>query len=130
MAAAKRYLAASISLGGFNSAEVLDAHLTMGDILLGTGRIPERLKHLYALQFLIELMAGKNYSGISSTYYRMGSHYYDTRRLKNNLRFYGVAATRRSEDCMFDCLIVRNSAGVLARLGQFKPAFYYKKKAY
>ena len=130
MTAAERYLAASISLGGFDSAEVLDAHSTMADILLGTGRIPEGLKHLRASQFLMEFMAGKNYSGISSTYYRMGSHYYDAGRLEDALRFYGVAATRRSEDRMFDCLIARNSAGVLARLGQFKPAFDYEKKAY
>ena len=130
VAAAERYLAASISLGGFDSAEVLDAHSTMADILLGTGRIPEGLKHLRASQFLMEFMAGKNYSGISSTYYRMGSHYYDAGRLEDALRFYGVAATRRSEDRMFDCLIARNSAGVLARLGQFKPAFDYEKKAY
>ena len=120
----------SSSLGGFDSAEVLAARSTTADILLGTGRIPEGLKHLRASQFLMEFLAGKNHSGISSTYYRMGSHYHDAGRPEDALRLYGVAATRRSEDRLFDCLIARNSAGVLARLGQFKPAFDYKKKAY
>mmetsp|Transcript_32257 Transcript_32257/g.59149 ORF Transcript_32257/g.59149 Transcript_32257/m.59149 type:complete len:878 (-) Transcript_32257:185-2818(-) len=130
VAAAAKYLAVSISLHGFDSAEVLNAHLTMADILLGSGKIPEGVKHLRAAQFLMEFMAGKNYSGISSTYYRMGSHYYDAGKLEDALQFYKVAAARRSEDRMFDCLIARNSAGVLARLGQFKAAFDHEKKAY
>ncbi|KAL7543602.1 hypothetical protein ACHAXR_012903 [Thalassiosira sp. AJA248-18] len=130
LAAATKYLAVSISLHGFDSTEVLNAHMTMADILLGTGKILEGVKHLRAAQFLMEFMAGKNYAGISSTYYRMGSHYYDVGKLEDALSLYQVASARRSEDRMFDCLIARNSAGVLARLGQFKPAFDFEKKAY
>eukprot|EP00571_Detonula_confervacea_P014814 CAMPEP_0172301126 /NCGR_PEP_ID=MMETSP1058-20130122/3069_1 /TAXON_ID=83371 /ORGANISM="Detonula confervacea, Strain CCMP 353" /LENGTH=1681 /DNA_ID=CAMNT_0013011137 /DNA_START=41 /DNA_END=5082 /DNA_ORIENTATION=+ len=130
LAAASKYLAVAISLSGFDSAEVLNAHMTMADILLGTGRISEGVKHLRAAQFLMEFMAGPNYAGISSTYYRMGSHYYDAGKLEDALRFYELASSKRSEDRMFDCLIARNSAGVLARLGQFKPAFEYEKKAF
>lgn len=128
--AAAKHLAVSVSLHGFDSAEVSNAHLTMADILLGAGKIAEGARHLRAAQFLMEFMAGRNYSGISSTYYRMGSHYYDAGRLEDALRFYAAAAGRRSEDRMFDCLIARNSAGVLARLGRFKAAFEYEKKAY
>ena len=75
IAAATKYLSVSISLSGFDSAEVLNAHLTMADILLGTGKIPEKVKHLCAAQFVMEFMAGKNYADISFTYYCMGSHY-------------------------------------------------------
>lgn len=130
LAAASKYLALAISLYGFDSSEVLNAHMTMADILTGCGRIPEGVKHLRAAQFLMEFMAGSNYANISSTYYRMGSHYYDAGKLEDALQFYELASSKRSEDRMFDCLIARNSAGVLARLGQFKPAFEYEKKAF
>jgi len=130
LAAAARYLAVSISLDGFDSADVLNAHMTMADILLGTGRVPEGIRHLRAAQFLMELMAGGNYAGISGTYYRMGSHYYEAGRFDDSLRLYELASLRRSEDRMFDCLIARNSAGVLAHLGRFKQAFDHEKKAY
>ena len=130
IAAATSYLAVSISLTGFDSFEVLNAHMTLADILLGTGRVPEGVKHLRVAQFLMEFLAGKNYSGTSTTYYRMGTHYYDAGRLEDALRFYRVAATRQSEDQMCECLIARNSAGVLARLGKFKLAFEQEKKAH
>lgn len=130
LAAAARYLAVSVSLDGFDSADVLNAHMTIADILLGTGRVPDGVRHLRAAQFLMELMAGSNYAGISGTYYRMGSHYYEAGRFDDALRLYELASSRRSEDRMFDCLIARNSAGVLAHLGRFKRAFDYEKKAY
>jgi len=130
IAAANNYLAVSISLTGFDSVEVLNAHLTLADILHGTGRVPEGVKHLRVAQFLMEFLAGKNYTGTSTTYYRMGSHYYEVGRLKDALRFYKLAATRRNEDQMCKCLIARNSAAILARLGQFKLAFEYEHNAH
>ena len=56
--------------------------------------------------------------------------YYEAGKLEDALHLYEVAAKRRNEDRMYDCLIARNSAGVLAQLRQFKPAFDYEKKAY
>lgn len=126
LAAALKYLAVTISLHGFDSAEVLNAHLTLADILAGS----ERVRHIRAAHFLMEFMAGKNYAGISSQYYRMGSHHYDAGNLEGALHYYEAAASKRSEDRMFDCLIARNSAGILARLGRFKQSFDYEKKAY
>jgi protein TIF31 len=129
LASALKYLAVTISLHGFDSVEVLNAHLTLADILLGSGK-PEGVRHVRAAHFLMEFMAGKNYAGISSQYYRMGSHYYDSGDLEGALRYYEAAASKRSEDRMFDCLIARHSAGILARLGRFKQSFDYEKKAY
>ena len=130
LAAGAKYLAVTISLYGFDSAEVLIAHLTVADILLGTGKILEGLKHVRAAHFLMAFMAGKHYASIAGQLYRMGSHYYDSGELEDALRFYELAASNRSEDRMFDCLIARNSAGILARLNRFKPAFEHEKKAY
>ena len=130
LSAATKYLAVSISLFGFDSSEVLQAHLTLTDILLGSGRVPQGMKHLRCAQFLMEFMGGKHYAAISASYYRMGCMYYEAGKLEDALHLYEVAAKRRNEDRMYDCLIARNSAGVLAQLRQFKPAFDYEKKAY
>jgi tetratricopeptide (TPR) repeat protein len=129
LSAALKYLAVTISLHGFDSAEALNAHLTLADILLGSGK-PEGVRHVRAAHFLMEFMAGTNYAGITSQYYRMGSHCYDSGDLEGALRCYEAAAAKRSEDRMFDCLIARHSAGILARLGRFKQSFDYEKKAY
>ena len=131
LAAATKYLAVSISLLGFDSSEVLHAHLTMVDILVSTGKtFPQGMKHLRAAQFLMEFMAGKNYSVLPSTYFRMGSHYVEAGNREDGLRFYQAASQRRSEDRMFDCLIARSIAGVLAGAGHFKLAVDYEKRAY
>ena len=129
LTAALKYLAVTLSLNGFDSVEVLNAHLTLSDILLRSG-IPEGVRHLRAANFLMEFMAGKNYAGISSHYYRMGSHYYDAGKLEDALRYFEAAASKRSEDCMFDCIIARQTSGILARLGRFKQAIDYEKTAY
>jgi len=129
LTAALKHLAVTLSLNGFDSVEVLNAHLTLSDILLRSG-IPEGVRHLRAANFLMEFMAGKNYAGISSQYYRMGSHYYDAGKLEDALRYFEAAASKRSEDCMFDCIIARQTSGILARLGRFKQAIDYEKTAY
>ena len=130
LAVAAKYLAVTITLYGFDSAEVLIAHLTVADMLLGTGKIVDGLKHVRAAHFLMAFMAGKHYASIAGQLYRLGSHYYDAGKLKDALHYFDLAASERSEDRMFDCLIARNSAGILVRLNQFKLAFEYEKKAY
>ena len=60
----------------------------------------------------------------------MGSHYYDAGKLEDALRYFEAAASKRSEDCMFDCIIARQTSGILARLGRFKQAIDYEKTAY
>ena len=130
LAAAAKYLAVTISLYGFDSAEVLIAHLTVADILLGSGKILEALKHVRSAHFLMAFMAGNHYASIAGQLYRVGSHYHDAGKLEDAFHYYELAASNRSEDRMFDCLIARNSAGILARLNQFKLAFEYEKKAY
>ena len=130
LGAASKYLAITISLHGFDSSDVLQAHLTMVEVLFGVGKIADGVKHLRAAQFLMGFLGGKNYAGISREYYRMGSHYYEAGKLEDALRFYKAAASRRNEDRMFDCLIARNTAGVLASLGKFEQAFEYEKRAH
>lgn len=130
LTAASKYLAIAIALHGFDSAEVLQAHLTLSDIFLGVGQVVEGVKHVRTGLFLMEMLGGKNYAAISPNYYRIASYYYEAGKIEDALQFYIAAAARRNEDRMFDCLIARNSAGVLARLGRFKEAFEYEKKAY
>lgn len=129
LAAALKYLAVTVSLNGFDSVEVLNAHLTLSDILLRLGK-PEGVRHLRAANFLMEFMAGKNYTGISSQYYRLGSHYYDAGKLEDALYYFEAAGSKRSEDRMFDCIVARHSSGILARLERFKQALDYEKTAY
>jgi tetratricopeptide (TPR) repeat protein len=129
ISAAMKYLTVTTSLNGFDSAEALNAHLTLADILIES-RKSEALTHIRAAYFLMEFMAGKDYSGISSQYYRMGSHYFDLGNLEGALHCFKVAALKRSEDRMFECHIARNTARILARLGKFKQSFDYEKKAY
>ena len=128
--AASKYLAITIALNGFDSYEVLQAHLTVADIYLEVGKIEEGVKHARSAQFLMEFLGGKNYAGIAPQYYRMGSLYYEAGKVEDAFRFFEAAASRRKEDRMFECLIARNTSGVLANLGLFRQAFEYEKKAY
>ncbi len=45
LSAAAKKLVVSISLNGFDSPEVLDAHANLADISLGAGRVPEGVRH-------------------------------------------------------------------------------------
>jgi len=128
--AASKYLAITIALNGFDSYEVLQAHLTVADIYLEAGKIEDFVKHARSAQFLMEFLGGKNYAGIAPQYYRMGSLYYEAGKVEDAFRFFEAAASRRKEDRMFECLIARNTSGVLANLGLFRQAFEYEKKAY
>jgi len=128
--AASKYLAITIALNGLDSYEVLQAHLTVADIYLEAGKIEDFVKHARSAQFLMEFLGGKNYAGIAPQYYRMGSLYYEAGKVEDAFRFFEAAASRRKEDRMFECLIARNTSGVLANLGLFRQAFEYEKKAY
>mmetsp|Transcript_25034 Transcript_25034/g.47482 ORF Transcript_25034/g.47482 Transcript_25034/m.47482 type:complete len:1631 (-) Transcript_25034:133-5025(-) len=130
IASAAKYLAVSVSLGGFDCAEALNAHISMANSLLTAGRVKQGLKHLRAMQFLMELMTGPNYSEISSTYYKIGAQYYECGRVDDALRFYKLAAACTNDDRMIGCIISRSTAMALVRVGKFKEAYEIEKKAY
>jgi len=130
VAAAGRSLAVAVQLGGFDCTEALTAHANASNILVGSGNVKEGLKHLRAMQFLMELMAGPNYTGLFGTYYKMGVHYHEVGRIEDALRFYTEAAGRRNDDVMMDCVLARSSAVALASLGRFKEACECENKSY
>ena len=130
IASSLRNLAVSITLGGFDCMEALSAHSQLSDSYFAAGKVEEGFKHARALQFLMEFLAGSNYSQLSALYYKLGTKYFESDKLTEALKFYEVAQSKRSDDRMLEGIIASNSAIALAHLGKFKEASSQEKVAY
>jgi len=129
-------LAVAVQLGGFDSSEAVSAHSTLACILSNCGNFPAAFKHLRATIYLMRLLAGPRYSGLSNFYYKLGGLYSEM-GLGNDmnfglmaLRFYKQAMETQSNDRMFEGMVARNAAVIMALLGQLKAAAESEKRAY
>lgn len=125
-----KYLAVSVSLGGFDCMEAVSAHSQLSDAYFAAGKVEEGMKHVRAVQFLMEFLAGANYSQLSSMYYKVGTQYFECEKLAEALSFYEVAQRKRNDDRMVDGIISSSSAMALAHLGKFNEASSKEKIAY
>eukprot|EP00804_Cyclotella_cryptica_P028072 CCRYP_017280-RB/>CCRYP_017280-RB protein AED:0.02 eAED:0.02 QI:1062/1/1/1/1/1/4/164/1406 len=123
-------LAVSVSLGGFDCMETVSAHSQLSDAYFAAGKVKEGMKHVRAVQFLMEFLAGANYSQLSSMYYKVGTQYFECEKLVEALSFYEVAQMKRSDDRMVDGIISSSAAMALAHLGKFNEASSKEKIAY
>ena len=127
---AARALAVAVQLGGFDCAEAVTAHTTLGHILISSGGLAGGVKHLRAALYLMEMMGGSNYAELANMYHKLGTMYHEVSNGITALRFYQEAARRQVSDRMVEGMISKSTALVLAGLGQFKSALESERKAY
>ncbi|KAL9178477.1 hypothetical protein ACHAXT_001815 [Thalassiosira profunda] len=130
LAAAERCLSVAVALHGFDSSEALRARLKLADLLLGVGKFAAGVRQLRAAQYLMELLGGRHCAGLAASHFRLGTVHFEGGRLEDALRFFRAAAACRCEDRLYECLVARNTSGVLCRLGSFKAAFECEKRAH
>lgn len=125
-----KYLAVAVSLGGFDCNEVVTAHMQLSTILLASGQVREGMKHMRAMQFLVQFMLGKNASANAEAFMKIGSQYFELDRREEAVRFYREAAKYRTDDRIIDAAIASSSAIALAHLQKFEEACSCEKAAY
>ena len=125
-----KYLALSVSLGGFDSMEALTAHSQLSDAYFAAGKVKEGIKHLRAAQFLMEYLGGGRYSQLAATYYKIGTQYIEGEKLQDALSFYSASQNKRSDDRMIDGICASSAAMAFAHLGKFSEASEEEKTAY
>lgn len=125
-----KYLALSVSLGGFDSMEALTAHSQLSDAYIAAGKVKEGIQHVRAAQFLMEYLGGINYSQLAATYYKIGTQYFEGEKLQDALRFYSASQQKRSDDHMIDGICASSAAMAFAHLGKFREASQEEKGAY
>ena len=125
-----KYLAVSVSLGGFDCFEAISAHSQLSDTYFAAGKAEEGMKHIRAMQFLMEFMAGKNYPQLSTIYYKIGTTYFEGEKLVDALNFFNVAQKKRTDDRMVDGIVASNVAMAMAHLQKFSEASSEEKVAY
>ena len=128
--ASLKYLAIAVSIGGFDCREALEAHHQLSDAFISAGKLKEGIKHVRALLYLMEFVAGGNFTQLSAIYYKLGTQYFECEKLAEALEFYDVAQKKRAHDCMVDGIIASSSAMAYAHLGKFNEASKEEKVAY
>ncbi len=129
-------LAVAVQLGGFDSAEVFSAHSSLAYIHSNCGNFPASFKHLRASIYLMQLLAGPRYAELANFYYRLGSLYSELVSFKPMdfgliaLRFYKLAMEAPTKDRLFEGMVARSAAMIMALLGQLKAAVESEKRAY
>jgi len=127
---AARSLAVAVQLGGFDSADALNAHSTLSHILLSSNAAGPGIKHLRASLYLTELLAGPHNTDLATSYHKLGTMYHEVGSPINALRFYQEATARESADRLVSGMVAKSTALVLANIGQFKGALEMEKRAY
>ena len=125
-----KYLAVSVSLGGFDCMEAVSAHSQLSDAYFAAGKVQEGMKHIRAVQFLMEFLGGADYSQLSTLYYKIGTQYFEGEKLLEALSFYDVAQKKRCDDRMVDGIVSSSVAMAMAHLGKFQEASSHEKTAY
>jgi protein TIF31 len=119
-----------VQIGGFNSPDVIGAHLVIFQMLLTAGQLSKAIKHLKAAIYLMEVLGGPHHVELSNAYHKVGTVYHGINDLPTALRFYQEAGTRESCDRLLEGMISKSTAIVMAGLGEFKSALENEKHAF
>ena len=68
---AVKALGLQVQISGFDSPEVISAHLGLSQMLLATGQVSKALKHSRAHIYLTELLGGSHHTELSSMYHKV-----------------------------------------------------------
>ena len=130
----EKALGLAIQSGGFDAPNVVNAHLSLFQMLFSSRELDRSIKHLRAAIYLLELMGGPNHSEVFSAYHKLGSVYshteYDGKYLSSALKCFKEAGARDACDRLMDGITSKNYAKVLAGMGKYKEALDHEKKAF
>lgn len=130
----EKALGLAIQCGGFDAPNVVNAHLSLFQMLFSSRELDRSIKHLRAAIYLLELMGGPNHSEVFSAYHKLGSAYshteYDGKYLSSALKCFKEAGARDACDRLMDGITSKNYAKVLAGMGKYKEALDHEKKAF
>jgi protein TIF31 len=127
---ASKALAVSMQINGFDSAEVVSAHMVLSHVTLQSGLIATSIKHQRAVLYLTELLAGPHHTEISTVYHKFAGIYNDIGSVFVALRFLQAAMTRKNSDRVFQAVLNRQIAQIYARLGQLRVAVDKEKETF
>ena len=119
-----------VQVGGFDSPDVISAHLVIFQMLMTAGQASRAVKHLRAAIYLMELLSGSHNMEIANAYHKLGAAYHGAQELDTALRFYQESGSRESCDRLLEGMIAKSTATVLAGTGEFKLAVDNEKRAF
>jgi protein TIF31 len=131
---ASKQLGLAVQSGGFDSATVFSAHMSLFQMLYTAKQFDESVKHLRAAIYLLEIMSGPRHTEHFSAYHKLGTVYshgdYEGKYLATSLKLFQEASERDSCDRLMTGFTLRNLAKCQAGLGQYKDAVELEKRAY
>jgi tetratricopeptide (TPR) repeat protein len=119
-----------VQIGGFDSPDVIGAHLVLFQMLLTAGQVSKGVKHLKAALYLMEILGGPRNVELSNAYHKLGTVFHGVNDLMTALKFYQEAAARESCDRLLEGMIRKSTAMVLATNGDYKTAVENEKRAF
>ena len=119
-----------VQVSGFDSPDVISAHLVLFQMLLSAGQLSRAVKHLRAAIYLMEVLGGPHNVELSNAYHKLGTLYHGVNDFATALRFYVEAGSRESSDRLLAGMVSKSTAMVLAGMGEFKNAVDNEKKAF
>lgn len=123
-------LGLAVQIYGFDSAELIQMHSTIFQMLITAGQFSRAAKHLRAAIFLMELLGGPNHVDVASGYHKLGNLYSAIGQHETALRLYEEALSRQLPNRLMEAMILKGTAGVLAQIGDFKRALDIEKRSY
>jgi protein TIF31 len=131
---ASKQLGLAVQSGGFDSATVFNAHMSLFQMLYSARQLDESVKHLRAAIYLLEIMSGPRHIDHFSAYHKLGTVYshgdFEGKYLATSLKLFQEASERDSCDRLMGGFTLRNLAKCQAGLGQYKEAVELEKRAY
>jgi protein TIF31 len=127
---ASKALAVSMQISGFDSADVVSAHMILSHVTLQSGRLATSIKHHRSILYLTELLAGPHHTELSTMYHKFSGIYNDVGSVFVALRFLQTAMTRKNSDRVFQAVLNRQVAQIYARLGQLRVAVEKEKETF
>jgi hypothetical protein len=95
---ASKQLGLAVQSGGFDSAAVFSAHMSLFQMLYTARQLDESVKHLRAAIYLLEIMSGPRHIEHFSAYHKLGTVYshgdYQGKYLATSLKLFQEASER------------------------------------
>ena len=130
---AEKALSLVIQTGGFDTSNVVNAHLTLSQMLFAMRELERAVKHLRAAIYLLDLMAGPMHTEAFTAYHKLGNAYsereYNGRYLPSAVKCFKEAAKRDSFDRLMEGITSKHVARALAAMGEYKEAVAAEKVA-
>jgi protein TIF31 len=128
---ATKATALTIQTGGFDTVDVISAVMTLSHTLLNSGQVPEAIKQMRSLIYLVEMISGPNHAVLSSLYSRLGAVYLQLGVPQLALSFMQVSAIyKATNDKISQAQSYRQIAELSMKCGMHKQAIEAAKVAH